>query len=60
MGARGSARPPTALNYRGEVPPEPFVPADFEPPTALVTDSFRREPFGDRHSSWEHDVRCGR
>jgi RimJ/RimL family protein N-acetyltransferase len=27
-----------------------FVPADFEPPTSLVTDEFRLEPLGPRHN----------
>lgn len=29
---------------------EPFVPADFEPPTSLVTDRFRLEPLGPEHN----------
>lgn len=28
----------------------PFVPADFEPPTTLVTDQFRLEPLGPQHN----------
>ncbi len=28
---------------------ETFVPADFEPPTSLVTDRFRLEPLGPQH-----------
>lgn len=30
--------------------PDPFVPEDFDPPTALVTDSFRLEPLGPQHA----------
>ncbi len=29
---------------------EPFVPADFDPPTTLVTDGFRLEPLGPEHN----------
>ncbi len=29
---------------------EQFVPADFEPPTSLVTDRFRLEPLGPQHN----------
>lgn len=29
---------------------EPFVPADFEPPTSLATDAFRLEPLGPGHN----------
>ena len=29
---------------------DPFVPADFEPPTSLVTDQFRLEPLGPQHN----------
>jgi RimJ/RimL family protein N-acetyltransferase len=28
----------------------PFVPADFEPPTSLVTEHFRLEPLGPQHN----------
>jgi hypothetical protein len=34
--------------------PEPFVPADFEPPTALVTAEFRLEPLDERHNESDH------
>lgn len=30
---------------------EPFVPDDFDPPTALVTDDFRLEPLGPQHNA---------
>lgn len=33
---------------------EPFVPADFEPPTSLVTDRFRLEPLGPEHNEADH------
>lgn len=33
---------------------EPFVPADFDPPTTLVTDSFRLEPLGPQHNEADH------
>jgi hypothetical protein len=33
---------------------EGFVPADFEPPTALTTDSFRLEPLGPQHNEADH------
>ena len=32
----------------------PFVPADFEPPTTLVTDQFRLEPLGPQHNEKDH------
>lgn len=32
-------------------PSEPFVPADFVPPRALVTDTFRLEPLGPEHNA---------
>lgn len=32
----------------------PFVPADFEPPTSLVTDRFRLEPLGPEHNEADH------
>ncbi len=31
-----------------------FVPADFEPPTALVTADFRLEPLGPEHNDSDH------
>jgi hypothetical protein len=31
-----------------------FVPADFEPPTSLVTDQFRLEPLGPQHNESDH------
>ena len=31
-----------------------FVPADFEPPTTLVTDRFRLEPLGPQHNLADH------
>jgi hypothetical protein len=31
-----------------------FVPADFDPPTSLVTDSFRLEPLGPQHNEADH------
>ncbi|WP_137123177.1 GNAT family N-acetyltransferase [Segeticoccus rhizosphaerae] len=33
---------------------EAFVPADFEPPTSLVTDRFRLEPLGPQHNAPDH------
>jgi hypothetical protein len=32
----------------------PFVPTDFEPPTALVGDQFRLEPLGPQHNDADH------
>lgn len=32
------------------MPKQPFVPAGFEPPLALVTDRFRLEPLGPQHN----------
>lgn len=32
----------------------PFVPADFEPPTSLVTERFRLEPLGPQHNEADH------
>ena len=34
-----------------EEQPEPFVPADFDPPRQLVTDRFRLEPLGPEHNA---------
>ena len=31
-----------------------FVPVDFNPPTALVTDQFRLEPLGPQHNDADH------
>ncbi len=31
-----------------------FVPADFDPPTSLVTDQFRLEPLGPQHNRADH------
>jgi RimJ/RimL family protein N-acetyltransferase len=31
-----------------------FVPADFDPPTSLVTDRFRLEPLGPQHNEADH------
>jgi hypothetical protein len=33
---------------------EPCVPADFAPPTSLVTDRFRLEPLGPQHNESDH------
>lgn len=33
---------------------DPFVPADFEPPTSLVTERFRLEPLGPEHNERDH------
>jgi hypothetical protein len=33
---------------------ELFVPADFEPPTSLVTDRLRLEPLGPQHNEADH------
>ncbi|HET9187165.1 MAG TPA: hypothetical protein VFN80_04380 [Acidothermaceae bacterium] len=33
---------------------EEFVPAHFDPPTALVTDRFRLEPLGPQHNRADH------
>ena len=33
---------------------EPFVPADFDPPTSLVTEQFRLEPLGPQHNASDH------
>ena len=32
----------------------PFVPTDFAPPTALVSDHFRLEPLGPQHNEADH------
>lgn len=34
--------------------PKPFVPADFDPPTSLITDRFRLEPLGEQHNEADH------
>ncbi|HET8984557.1 MAG TPA: hypothetical protein VFN03_02250 [Trueperaceae bacterium] len=41
-------------DYYLGMPTKTFVPADFEPPTSLVTDDFRLEPLGPQHN--ESDV----
>jgi hypothetical protein len=33
---------------------DPCVPADFDPPTTLVTDRFRLEPIGPQHNESDH------
>ncbi len=45
FGAAGSVR---------TVPDPRFVPTDFEPPTALVSDHFRLEPLGPQHNEADH------
>jgi hypothetical protein len=32
----------------------PFVPTDFEPPSALITEQFRLEPLGPHHNEADH------
>ena len=36
------------------MPSEAFVPADFDPPTTLVTEAFRLEPLGPQHNEADH------
>jgi len=36
--------------------PAPFVPADFDPPAGLVTDSFVLEPLGPQHTESDYDA----
>ena len=36
------------------MPPEPFVPTGFEPPTSLSTDQFVLEPLGPQHNEADH------
>jgi hypothetical protein len=38
------------------VPDDAFVPADFEPPTALVTEEFVLEPLGPQHNESDHSA----
>ncbi|TQS44065.1 hypothetical protein [Cryptosporangium phraense] len=33
-----------------------FVPAGFDPPSALVTDDFRLEPLDDQHNERDYDA----
>src|SRR4051812_6846113 len=40
--------------YRPPMTSDAFVPADFEPPTSLVTDRFRLEPLGPQHNEADH------
>lgn len=35
---------------------EPFVPANFEPPTTLEDDRFRLEPLGPQHNESDHEA----
>ena len=34
--------------------PQPFVPADFDPPASLATERFRLQPLGERHNEADH------
>jgi len=43
-----------ASEYRPAMGSEAFVPVDFDPPTALVTDRFRLEPLGPQHNNADH------
>jgi hypothetical protein len=52
-GSKGSARG-TGRGYGREVVTNAFVPADFEPPTSLETESFRLEPLGPQHNESDH------
>lgn len=52
-GSKGSARG-TGRRYGREVVTNAFVPADFEPPTSLETESFRLEPLGPQHNESDH------
>jgi hypothetical protein len=36
------------------MPPDDFVPVDFDPPTSLVADQFRLEPLGPQHNQSDH------
>lgn len=36
------------------MPPDRFVPLDFEPPTSLIADRFRLEPLGPQHNDSDH------
>ena len=36
------------------MPPNDFVPPDFEPPTSLDTDEFHLEPLGPQHNESDH------
>jgi hypothetical protein len=47
-------RPPGAASSVRTVADPPFVPTDFEPPTALVSDHFRLEPLGPQHNEADH------
>jgi hypothetical protein len=45
--------PPGASSVR-TVAGATFIPTDFEPPTALVSDHFRLEPLGPQHNEADH------
>ena len=45
---------PGRAHYGRPVADQPFVPADFEPPTSLVTAHFRLEPLGPQHNEADH------
>jgi hypothetical protein len=51
--ARDHRHPGGASSVRTVADP-PFVPTDFEPPTALVSDHFRLEPLGPQHNEADH------
>jgi hypothetical protein len=36
------------------MPAESYLPADFDPPTSLVTERFRLEPLGPQHNESDH------
>ena len=47
-------RHPGAAGSVRTVADPPFVPTDFDPPTALVSDHFRLEPLGPQHNEADH------
>ena len=53
-GAAPDLRHPGAATSVRTVADPPFVPTDFEPPTALVSDLFRLEPLGPQHNEADH------
>lgn len=46
--------PSRETDYLRGMEPPPFVPAEFDPPTSLVTDEFSLEPLGEQHNEADH------
>jgi hypothetical protein len=54
LARRGTTVVPGGATSVRTVADPPFVPTDFAPPTALVSDHFRLEPLGPQHNEADH------